>query len=116
MATDKLVVLVTCQSAREARRIAQSLVEKHLIACANILQVPVQSIYRWQGKVQTGKEVLMLVKSSRAKFSALQKEIQLMHSYDVPEIIALPIATGSRDYLSWMSESLCPAAASSKKS
>jgi periplasmic divalent cation tolerance protein len=102
--TDKIVVLVTCGSAKEARRIARTLVEKRLAACGNILEAPVRSIYRWKGKVETAKEYLLLIKTSCKRFAALQDEVKRMHSYDVPEIIALPIAAGSRDYLKWISE------------
>lgn len=104
--TDKIVVLVTCGSAREARRIAQKLVEQRLAACANILQIPVRSIYRWNGKVESAKEFLLIVKSSRKRFAALENEIKRFHSYDVPEIIALPIERGSDNYLKWLGESV----------
>jgi periplasmic divalent cation tolerance protein len=103
--TDKIVVLVTCGSAKEARRIARALVEKRLAACGNILEAPVRSIYRWKGKVETAKEYLLLIKTSRRRFKALQDEVKRLHSYDVPEIIALPIASGSPEYLKWISES-----------
>jgi periplasmic divalent cation tolerance protein len=104
--TNKIVVLVTCDSANQARKIARSLVELHLAACVNILRAPIESIYRWKGKVQSAREFLLIVKSSRPKLAALQAEVRRLHSYDVPEIIALPIASGSRDYLAWVSESL----------
>jgi periplasmic divalent cation tolerance protein len=103
--TDKIVVLVTCGSAKEARRIARALVEKRLAACGNILEAPVRSIYRWKGKVETAKEYLLFIKTSRRRFKALQDEVKRLHSYDVPEIIALPIASGSPEYLKWISES-----------
>lgn len=103
--TDKIVVLVTCGSAKEARRIARALVEKRLAACGNILEAPVRSIYRWKGMVETAKEYLLLIKTSRKRFAALQAEVKRLHSYDVPEIIALPIASGSPEYLKWISES-----------
>jgi periplasmic divalent cation tolerance protein len=103
--TDKLVVLVTCGSAKEARRIARALVEKRLAACGNILEAPVRSIYRWKSKVETAREYLLLIKTSRRRFAALQAEVKRLHSYDVPEIIALPIASGSPEYLKWISES-----------
>ena len=102
--TDKIVVLVTCGSAKEARRIARALVERRLAACGNILETPVRSIYRWKGKVETATEYLLLIKTSRRRFAALQAEVKHLHSYDVPEIIALPIAEGSREYLEWISE------------
>ncbi len=104
--TDKIVVLVTCRSAREARHIARALIERRLAACANILAAPVESIYRWKGKVESASEFLLLIKTSRRKFTALEITIRTLHSYDVPEIIAFPIAAGSRDYLAWISDSL----------
>ncbi|HXP68987.1 MAG TPA: divalent-cation tolerance protein CutA [Candidatus Dormibacteraeota bacterium] len=104
--TDKLVVLVTCRSAKEADRIARSLVETRLAACGNILRSPVLSIYRWKEKIESAKEVLLVIKTSRRRFPALQAAIKRLHSYEVPEIIALPIAAGSRAYLLWLAESL----------
>jgi periplasmic divalent cation tolerance protein len=102
--TDKIVVLVTCGSAREARRIALELVEGWLAACGNIPEAPVRSIYRWKGKVETAREYLLTVKTSRRRFAALEKTVKRLHSYDVPEIIALPIAAGSAEYLKWIDE------------
>jgi len=106
--TDKLVVLVTCRSAKEAERIARSLVAARLAACGNILRSPVRSIYRWKEKIESAREVLLVIKTSRRRFPALQAAIKRLHSYEVPEIIALPIAAGSRAYLSWLAESLAP--------
>lgn len=106
--TDKLVVLVTCGSAKEARRIARALVERRLAACANTVQVPVHSVYRWKGKLESAKEFLLIVKSSQQRFAALEKQIKRLHSYEIPEIIALPIETGSREYLTWLGESMRP--------
>jgi periplasmic divalent cation tolerance protein len=102
--TDKIVVLVTCGSASEARKIARALVEHRFAACVNMMRLPVESIYRWKGKLESAKEVLLIIKSSRRVFSALEAEVKRLHSSDVPEIIALPIAGGSRDYLGWISE------------
>lgn len=104
--TDKIVVLVTCGSVKEARRIARALVEGHLAACVNIVPGPVESIYRWKGRVESAKERLVVIKTSRRRFAAVEQEIRRLHSYQVPEIIALPIAHGSRDYLAWMSASV----------
>ncbi|HEX4075620.1 MAG TPA: divalent-cation tolerance protein CutA [Candidatus Acidoferrales bacterium] len=106
--TDKVVVLVTCGSAREARRIAKAVVERKLAACVNIHDARVESIYRWKGKVESAKEFLLVVKTSRRRFAALQKKIEELHSYDVPEIIALPIVAGSRGYLDWIDETVRP--------
>ena len=106
--TDKIVVLVTCGSAKEARKIARVLVEQRLAACVNILEVPVRSIYRWKGNIDSAKEVLLIIKSSLKRFATLQKAIRKLHSYDVPEIIALPIERGVGDYLTWLDESIRP--------
>ncbi|MGD0958030.1 MAG: divalent-cation tolerance protein CutA [Candidatus Acidiferrales bacterium] len=107
--TDKIVVLVTCGSAREAKRIARALVGQRLAACANILRVPLESVYRWKGKVESARELLLIIKTSRQRFPALRKEVQRLHSYDVPEIIALPVASGAPGYLAWIAESVRPA-------
>jgi periplasmic divalent cation tolerance protein len=104
--TDKIVVLVTCSSLSEARKIARSLVKRRLAACVNILRPPVESIYWWKRKVESARELLLVIKASSERFAALQNEVHRLHSYDVPEIIALPIAAGSRDYLSWISDSV----------
>lgn len=103
--TDKIVVMVTCGSQAEAKKIARAVVKARLAACANVLGSPVESIYWWKGKVETAKEMLLLVKSTRKRFSALEREIRRLHSYDTPEIIALPIVEGSRAYLRWIEES-----------
>ena len=104
--TDKLVVLVTCSSAAEARRIARAVVEARLAACVNILPGAVISIYRWKGKVETAKERMLLIKTSRKRLAKLREAVERLHSYDVPEFIALPISAGSRGYLNWIEENL----------
>jgi periplasmic divalent cation tolerance protein len=104
--TDKIVVLVTCGSAKEARKIARAVVEKRLAACANILTSPVRSVYRWKGRVESAKEFLLIIKTTKARFPKLKTEVTRLHSYDVPEIIALPIQAGSANYLAWISESV----------
>ncbi len=104
--TDKLVVLVTCSSPAEARRIARAAVEARLAACVNILPGAVQSIYRWKGKVESARERLLLIKTSRRRLAKLRKTVEQLHSYDVPEFIALPIAAGSPAYLAWMEDCL----------
>jgi periplasmic divalent cation tolerance protein len=100
--TDKIVVLVTCGSAGEARRIARALVENRLAACGNALEAPVRSIYRWKRKVEAAREYLLIIKTSRRRFAALEKAVKRLHTYDVPEIIALPIVVGAPHYLSWI--------------
>lgn len=107
--TDKIVVLVTCGSAGEATKIARAVVAKRLAACANIFSGPVESIYRWKDDVEKAREILMVIKSSAKRFAALEREIRRLHSYEVPEIIALRIESGSRGYLEWIAESVSPA-------
>jgi periplasmic divalent cation tolerance protein len=109
--TDKIVVLVTCGSQKEARHIARALVEARLAACVNVVQAPVESIYRWKGKVERAREFLLMIKTSRKRFAALEAEVRRLHSYDVPEIIALPIERGSQPYLAWIDESVTNAKA-----
>jgi periplasmic divalent cation tolerance protein len=104
--TDKIVVLVTCGSRKEARRIARALVEKRLAACVNEIGAPVRSVYRWKGKVETAEEFLLLIKTAKGRFAGLRAAILELHSYDVPEIIALPIVEGSQAYLDWIAESV----------
>ena len=104
--TDKFVVLVTCSSPAEARRIARSVVEARLAACVNIVPGAAQSIYRWKGKVESARERLLLIKTSRRRLVKLRKTVEQLHSYEVPEFIALPIAAGSPAYLAWMEDCL----------
>lgn len=104
--TDKLVVLVTCSSPAEARRIARAVVDARLAACVNIIPGAVQSIYRWKGKVESARERLLLIKTSRRQLPKLRTAVEQLHSYDVPEVVALPIAGGSPAYLAWVEECL----------
>jgi periplasmic divalent cation tolerance protein len=104
--TDKIVVLVTCGSKKEARKIAQALVERRLAACVQEIGVPVRSRYRWKGRVESANEVLLLIKTSRKRFSAVSTLVKKLHSYEVPEIIALNIADGSREYLDWITSNV----------
>lgn len=104
--TQAIIVFVTCASRAEALRIASSLVHKRLAACGNISGASVTSIYRWKGKVQRAKETLLILKSTRDAFTALEREVRRMHCYDVPEIIALPVIDGSKQYLAWIKENV----------
>jgi periplasmic divalent cation tolerance protein len=103
--TDKIVVLVTAGSGDEAERIARSLVEKRLAACVNVVN-PIQSVYRWEGKVTRDAEVLLIIKTSRRLFEQVRHEVENIHSYHVPEVICLPIIDGSANYLNWLADSL----------
>lgn len=99
--SEPLVVLMTAGSQEEAERIAEALVGERLAACVNV--VPgVTSIYRWEGKVQHDREWLLVTKSRRDVLGRLVERVQALHSYDVPEIIALPMAGGSEPYLRWL--------------
>jgi len=108
--TDKIVVLVTCGSISEARRIAKAVVRARLAACVNISAATVESVYRWKGKVEKTREYLLFMKSTRKRFGALRHEIERMHGYNVPEIIALPVVEGLAPYLRWVEESVRPPA------
>jgi periplasmic divalent cation tolerance protein len=103
-----VVVLVTCGSRAEARRIARNVVARRLAACANLLESPVQSVYRWKGKVEEAREFLLLIKTSERRLAPLRAEVEKLHSYDVPEFIALPIAAGSPKYLKWLADCVAP--------
>lgn len=98
------VVLVTASSQKEAETIASSLIETKLAACVNLL--PIHSIYIWQGKIHSDSEWQLIIKTDLSLFSQLEKKILELHSYEVPEIIALPIIAGSQPYLQWISDHL----------
>jgi periplasmic divalent cation tolerance protein len=103
--TDKIVVLTNCGSAEEAAKIARALVEKKLAACVNVMPA-VRSFYRWKGAIEDEQESLLVIKSSRALFNDLRVEIEKLHSYEVPEVIAVPIVDGSEGYLEWLDREL----------
>jgi periplasmic divalent cation tolerance protein len=102
--TQYRVVLVTCGSLMEARKIARIAVSKQLAACVNVFLNPVESFYTWKGKVEKAHEHLLVIKTTTKRLLDLEREVKRLHSYDVPEFIALPIAAGSNDYLSWLQE------------
>jgi periplasmic divalent cation tolerance protein len=98
------VVLVTCGTLSEARRIARSVVERRLAACVNISRSTVESVYRWKNKIETAREYLLIIKTSAARSKELEGLIKHLHGYDVPEFIVLPIVAGSAAYLEWVAE------------
>lgn len=98
------IVLVTAGSQEEAKTIARTLVETRLAACVSLL--PIQSVYTWNGEIQSDDEWQLLIKTDLAKFSALEAQIKELHSYEVPEIVALPIVAGSTAYLNWIGEQM----------
>ena len=100
------LVFVTCANHMQAKLIARSVVEKRLAACVSILRSPIESHYRWKGKVEKARELLLFIKTTAGKLGALEREVRRLHSYDVPEFIALPIIAGSKAYLAWLYDSV----------
>ena len=100
--SDAIVVFMTAANGEEATRLAEMLVGAHLAACVQILP-EMESVYRWQGKIERQAEVLLLAKTTREKFEELEREVRALHSYDTPEIIAVPVTAASAPYLAWLS-------------
>ncbi|MBP7215964.1 MAG: divalent-cation tolerance protein CutA [Candidatus Omnitrophica bacterium] len=96
-----IVVFITASSKKEARAIAKTLLKQKLVACVNIID-QIESLFWWQGKIDQAQEVLLVAKTKKAKFSQVEKAVRACHSYEVPEIIALPIAVGSQPYVRWI--------------
>jgi periplasmic divalent cation tolerance protein len=101
MDDDAIVVFMTAANGEEATRLADMLVGAHLAACVQILP-EMESVYRWQGKIERQAEVLLIAKTTIGKFDDLEREVRALHSYDTPEIVAVPIVTGSAPYLEWL--------------
>ena len=98
------IVLTTAGSQEQARKIAHTLVDRRLAACVNI--VPhIESVYRWQGKVESASEWLLVIKTQSGSFDRVRETIKELHSYDLPECVMLEIAAGSKEYLNWIAES-----------
>lgn len=97
-------MLVTCGTLIEGRSIAKAVVRKRLAACATLVLGPVQSIYRWKQEVETAREHLLVIKTTRARLAALEREVVRLHSYDVPEFLVLPVSAGSNAYLAWLGD------------
>jgi periplasmic divalent cation tolerance protein len=104
MNTRYAVIFVTAKDKKEAGKIARGLLEAKLIACANIVE-GVQSLFWWQGKIDSSEEVLLVLKTKKVLFKKVSAKVKSLHSYQTPEIIALPIVDGSDDYLSWIGSS-----------
>jgi periplasmic divalent cation tolerance protein len=113
--TDKIVVMVACGSRKEARAIAQSLVSRRLAACVQEVGGPIHSTYRWKGNVESAKEFLLLIKTTRKRFSAVSQAVRKLHSYEVAEIIALDVRAGSADYLRWITNSVSTSRGSGRR-
>lgn len=100
-ASDAIIVFMTASNGEEAARLAEMLVGAHLAACVQILP-EIESVYRWQGKIERAAEILLLAKTTKSKFEELEREVRALHSYDTPEIIAVPVVAGSAPYLEWL--------------
>jgi len=99
-----IVIFITCANKKEAGRIGTALVKNKLAACVNIVD-KVESIFWWQGKIDRAREELLIIKSQKSKLTKIIKLVKSIHSYQVPEIIALPIIAGNKEYLKWINES-----------
>jgi periplasmic divalent cation tolerance protein len=100
-----IIILITASNKKEARKIVQALLNKRLVACVNIVD-GIDSFFWWQGKIDHAKETLLIVKSKKEKLPKIIRLVKSLHSYEVPEIIAMPIIGGNRPYLKWIDESL----------
>ncbi len=100
--TNARIVLVTCGTLAEGRKIARAVVAKRLAACVNVISVPVESVYRWKGKIESAKEFLLVIKTTARRLKELEKEITRLHRYDVPEFLVLRVDGGSKAYLEWL--------------
>ena len=100
-----IVVFITAASLKQAKEIAGILISKRLAACVNILP-GINSVFRWQGKIDKAKEVLLLAKTTKPNFKKLASQVKKVHSYECPEIIALPIIAGNKEYLRWIENSV----------
>ena len=99
------IVLVTCASKEEAEKLARGIVESRLAACVNVVPA-VESFFWWEGKIDVAKELLLIIKTRRSAFAALERYVKAHHSYQVPEVVFLPIQAGHRPYMNWLAESM----------
>jgi|SRR5215469_4792459 len=98
------IVLVTCPSLAQARKIARAVVERRLAACVSVVPSPVESFYTWKGKFESAREHLLIIKTAAERLPPLEREVKRLHTYEVPEFIALPVTEGSQAYLAWLLE------------
>jgi periplasmic divalent cation tolerance protein len=105
VADEALVVITTVEKAPDGEQIARQLVERELAACVQVI-APIVSTYRWEGKIEQAREQLLLIKTTRAAYAELEAALKQLHPYQTPEIIALPVSSGSADYLAWLQDSV----------
>ena len=103
--TDKIVVLSACSTAEEAHGIARKLIEARLAACVNVIP-GIRSFYRWKGTIEQAEEQMLVIKTCRSQFEALRIELEKAHSYEIPEVVALPVVEGAPNYLNWLDNEL----------
>jgi periplasmic divalent cation tolerance protein len=103
--TDKIVILSTCATEEDAERIARRLLDVRLAACVTVIP-RTRSFYHWKGAVESAEEFQLLIKSSRGLFAALRAEIEKIHPYEIPELIAVPVVEGAEPYLGWLASNL----------
>ena len=103
--TEALVVLVTVPSREDGERIADALVGESLAACVNVIG-PIRSVYRWQGEICRDDEHLLMIKTTRPRYAALEARVLALHTYETPEVIALPVAQGAAAYVAWLAGSV----------
>lgn len=100
-----IVILITCPNRREGKKIARHLVKQRLVACVNIIE-KINSVFWWQKRVDLANEVLLIAKSKKSLMPKVIRQVKSLHSYQIPEVIALPIVAGNKDYINWINESL----------
>ncbi|MGQ9531014.1 MAG: divalent-cation tolerance protein CutA [Candidatus Bathycorpusculaceae bacterium] len=105
MRSNHIIVIVTAPNKSEAEKIVQSMFNERLIACANIIG-PVHSLFWWQGKIESAEEYMLLMKTNAGMFEKIAEKVKSLHSYEVPEIIAMPIVKGFKHYLEWLTKTL----------
>ena len=103
MKSQHIQVFISCRDSAEAKKLVESLLDDQIIACAQMLP-GMESFYRWQGQIVHDRECLLLLKTRQQHFAAIEQRVHALHSYDVPEIIAVPLVEGSTEYLKWIDE------------
>jgi periplasmic divalent cation tolerance protein len=103
--TDKIVILSTCAGEEEAEKLSRLLLDDRLAACVNVIR-PMRSYYHWKGAIETADECLLIIKSSRELFDSVRQVLEKAHSYEVPEVLALPVVDGAKNYINWLEANL----------